>query len=279
VITGRLVGLSIPSNQITIRTATGDFAVPLAQVPILVNGARGSSRDLQLGQTIRIERALPTEGSTDYITQVVRVLPAANGAARTGTAAPVAAPTGTPNTGAIARTTTTGAGVVDRGTSIATTRYRAAVRTRTLGYRHTYRSHRASSRHRARRARAHARHRARRHWSRRSSVGRSSFITTAPASGGVTGVASPGTVVYPAPGVVYVTPGVVTPGTAGAGAGTIPATELPDARRQSGAASNVTPNPRIQVPTQPAGSAPSAAPGAAPGRGVPNFGTRVPARR
>jgi hypothetical protein len=264
VITGRLVGINIPSNQITVRTTTGDFAVPLAEAPIMVNGARGSSRDLRLGQAIQVERALPTAGSTEYVTQMIRVLPASV----RGAASPAA---GQVRAGAAA----TGAGVVERGTSIAASRSWAAVRSRTRGYRRTYRSHRASSRHRARRMRSRARHGTRRHWIRRSSAARSSFITTSPASGVVTGVAGPSTVVYANPGVVYVAPGVVSPGTSSAvGAGTA-ATGAADARRQSGAASNAAPNPRLQLPAQPAGAAPPAA----PGRGVPSFGARVPARR
>jgi hypothetical protein len=142
VISGRLVGLNLPMNQITVRTSTGDFAVPLGTAPIIINGAGGSTRGLRLGQTVRIERALPTEGSTEYVTQAVHV-----------TAAPV---TGAARAvGAAA----TGAGIVDRGTPIAGSRSGAVVRSSTRGYRRSItRSRSARARHRSRRANRRARY-------------------------------------------------------------------------------------------------------------------------
>jgi hypothetical protein len=73
-VTGRLVEMDIPSNQITLRTQSGDFTVPLGTAPLLRNGTPITVRDLQIGQWIQVERTLPTEGSTEYVTQTVRVL-------------------------------------------------------------------------------------------------------------------------------------------------------------------------------------------------------------
>jgi hypothetical protein len=110
-ITGRLVALNIPENRMTVRTATGDFLVPLGEAPILVNGTRGSSRNLQPGQMVQVDRTLPTEASADYVTNSVRIMPVA-AAAGTGAAAKVS--------------------------STKPTSARTAVRSRTRGYRRSY---------------------------------------------------------------------------------------------------------------------------------------------
>ncbi len=114
VVRGTLVGMNIPANTITVRTTSGDNTVSLGSAPILVNGGRGSTRNLQVGQAIQVERSLPTEASTEFVTQQVRVL-------------------STPRTVASSRTTRNG-----------------AVRSRTSGYRSKYRSRRSRRSGRAR---------------------------------------------------------------------------------------------------------------------------------
>jgi hypothetical protein len=146
VVMGTLVGMNIPANTITVRTRSGDQAVPLGAAPIFINGRNGSTRDLRVGQIVRIERALPTEGSTDYVTQVIRVLPAGGRAGVGGATGARGATSATGATGGGAAgnlTGATGAGVVDRGTATSTQR---AVRTRTRGYTGRYRSSRSGSR-------------------------------------------------------------------------------------------------------------------------------------
>jgi hypothetical protein len=76
--------MNIPANQITLRTQAGDFTVPMGTAPILINGKRGTTRHLRVGQLIHVERTLPTEGSTDYVTQFVRIMGSA-AAPRVGT--------------------------------------------------------------------------------------------------------------------------------------------------------------------------------------------------
>lgn len=72
---GTLVGINVPNNTITVRTASGDFNVPLGTAPIVRNGVRASTRDLQTGQAVQVERNLPTTASTQYVTQMVSILP------------------------------------------------------------------------------------------------------------------------------------------------------------------------------------------------------------
>jgi hypothetical protein len=71
---GRLVAKNIPENEITLRTQSGNFSVPLGHAPILRNGERIAIQELQIGQLIQVQRALPTPASTDYVTREVRVL-------------------------------------------------------------------------------------------------------------------------------------------------------------------------------------------------------------
>lgn len=151
IIQGTLVGLNIPMNTILVRTPAGDVNVSLGTAPIIVNRVRGSSRDLRIGQSVQVERTLPTEGSTDFVTQLVRIMPPAAGGP-TGMAGAAAAG-GRPGP---TRTGAAGPGVVDRGTLL----------TQTRGYRGymAYSSHRYRSHLRGRRAsryntRYHRRHR------------------------------------------------------------------------------------------------------------------------
>lgn len=139
VVRGRIVGIDIPDNTITVRTTAGDYPVPLGTASIYVNGARGSTRDLRMGQTVEVDRSLPTPASTDYVTQTVRVLPANSAGSRNGTSRAGRA------TGASAATGATGAGLVDRGNLLPGTRH--PVVTRTRAYTSTY--HRTGTRHTA----------------------------------------------------------------------------------------------------------------------------------
>jgi hypothetical protein len=158
IVRGTLVGIDVPSGTITVRTSAGDYPVTLGTASIYANGARGSSRDLHLGQTVEVVRTLPTAASTDYVTETVRVFspagqaagtavrpaPPRRGAAGAGTATGGAAAS---PAGAASAAVTTGAGLVDRGGTLYRTRsYGAVSRTpsrrvtsRTADYRHTYR--------------------------------------------------------------------------------------------------------------------------------------------
>lgn len=84
VVTGRLVGINIPENQVTLRTSAGDFSLPLGSAPIVRNGRVVTTRDLRVGQQIQVVRSLPTTASTDYITQSVHIMPTSRVAAWPG---------------------------------------------------------------------------------------------------------------------------------------------------------------------------------------------------
>jgi hypothetical protein len=112
---GTLVGMDIPNNSITLRTSSGDHTVPLGTAPIYVNGVRGSTRNLRVGQVIQVERTLPTEASQTYVTQMVRVLPAQSVNAQTGAAGSSAVRSRTRARGApTARSGTAGPSAVPR---------------------------------------------------------------------------------------------------------------------------------------------------------------------
>jgi len=134
IVRGRLVGMNIPAGTITLRTPSGDYPVSLGTPPIYVNGGRGSSRDLRIGQRVEVDRTLPTEASTDYVTTMVHVLSSGGQMAATG-----GQPAGTRASSA-AVNHLSGAGVVDRGGAL----------TRTRGSVTTYRSRRTRTYHRVR---------------------------------------------------------------------------------------------------------------------------------
>src|SRR4051794_16334596 len=66
IVRGILVGMNIPNNNVTVRTRSGDQVVAIGTAPIVVNGVRASTRNLRVGQTIQLDRSLPTPASTDY---------------------------------------------------------------------------------------------------------------------------------------------------------------------------------------------------------------------
>jgi len=85
VVDGQLVRIDVPANQITMRTSSGNFMVPLGSAPITWSGRRVSTRYLQLGQQLRVMRSIPTGGATDYVTQSIYILRPAPTATRTAT--------------------------------------------------------------------------------------------------------------------------------------------------------------------------------------------------
>src|SRR5207248_10609114 len=130
-------------------------------------------RNFRLGQTIQLQRTLPTAASTDYITQAVWVLPAHYRVA--GYQATAVRPA-----------------------SRATVRRYTVVRSRTRGYRKTYRSRKSSSRHRTRLARHRTRSR-----TRRQAMLSSAGIQAAAA---LAGTAPLGAATAIVPGTVYAAP-------------------------------------------------------------------------
>lgn len=244
---GTLVGVNIPDNAVTVRTVSGDHVVPLGTAPIMINGARGSIRNFRVGQNILIQRSLPTEASTDFVTQMVRVTAPANQVA--------AQP--------------------------------AVVRTRTRSYRSSYRSRRATTHKQTRKGRRRTASRRQAAQDRFGVRAAEALAGTAPATAVVTTgagtvmtapppaatgavtvaprvvIGAPGAVTAAptavAPGTVYVAPAdvAVPPVTAvptapvtAAPTGVIgvgPATIAPDPRLQSGAAAPGTPDARTQA--------------------------------
>jgi len=74
VVDGQLVRIDVPANQITLRTNSGNFVVPLSSAPITWNGVRVSTRYLQLGQQLRVIRTVPIGGATDYLTESIYIV-------------------------------------------------------------------------------------------------------------------------------------------------------------------------------------------------------------
>jgi hypothetical protein len=283
VVQGALVGMNVAGNSVTVRTTSGDHVVSLGTAPIMVNGKRGSIRNLALGQTIQVRRNLPTPASTDFITQAVWVLPSRSR-------------------------------VAGYRTSIAAPTTRATARKRTIKHKRKSTAHRSKKASRAQQQ-ARKRHlaRARRAESQavRALTGTAPVTNAAPwgtSAAPVAMGAAPAAVIEP--GVIYVVPGAadiavppitgVTTSSAPAGiVGTAPVTRsadartlsaaaassraagIADARRQTsainGAAASGIPNARNQsvAPSGPLGA------GAVPAAGVPDprFQSLAPAVR
>jgi len=83
IVDGQLVRIDIPAKQISLRTNSVNFSISLGSAPITWNGRRVSSRYLQLGQQLRVLRAVPTAGAPDYVTQAIYILRPASTATKT----------------------------------------------------------------------------------------------------------------------------------------------------------------------------------------------------
>jgi hypothetical protein len=275
IVRGTLVGVNIPDNTVSLQTESGIHVYSLGNAPIMVNGVTGSIRNLQLGEMIQLDRSLPTAASTDYVTQMVHVLPAARrpiasparpAYSRTGTRRPIARRAVRSASGTMTGTTAAGtmvgsyAGKVVHGT----------IRSRTLAYRSHYASRHSTRRHR-RHYRRHRRrmvhrsrarsHRRRRHMASSMSAVPNTGIVAATGRGGVapapraatatatSGTAVPGAVstapavVAPSPAYVYGTGGTYVPPFSGVVSSTTPTTGA-----VANPAATTTPNARQQSP-------------------------------
>jgi len=154
IVRGTVVGLDPAQNAILVHTLSGDVRVDLGTASIFSNSRQTSLRAINIGDTVEVQRTIPTDAGSNYVTRVVTVLHHAAGTT-TGTA-PAAAfgrMQGQPAPAAIT-TVVTMHRTPTSYTESRTVRTRTSYRTsRVAGYRSRYQARRAHyRRHRIHRA-------------------------------------------------------------------------------------------------------------------------------
>jgi len=76
---GTVVGIHLPSNTLRVQTLSGEVRVPLGSAPIMFRGREQSTRALQLGDTVEVQRQVATDAGTEMTTRLITITSRAAG--------------------------------------------------------------------------------------------------------------------------------------------------------------------------------------------------------